>query len=163
MLSDAEYLASPQAMEDLRVLNATFIENFVTNNVAGHDALLHPEFITIQGNGVRLDRAAYLEQWATGFDPEVITYWDTRGELITVIGDVALVRAVNKYVMQREAGTSTGMASYTDTYLYADGAWKCIQAQITPVAEGCGPTDDTIISIYVEGRKVMPATSVAGS
>ena len=34
------YLASPEAMEDLKQLNAQFIENFVRNDVAAHDACL---------------------------------------------------------------------------------------------------------------------------
>ena len=65
------YLASPQAMDDLRELNARFIDNFVTNDVASHDALLHAEFIGVRSDGTRIGRAPYLEQWATGFDPEI--------------------------------------------------------------------------------------------
>ena len=39
---------------------------------------------------------SYLEGWGPGFDPEVIVYWDVRDELITVVGDVALVRSTNQ-------------------------------------------------------------------
>jgi len=46
----------------------------------------------------------------------------------------------------------TGMTTYTDTYLFENGAWKCIQAQITAVAPEHYPSDDTIVSVYVEGR-----------
>jgi hypothetical protein len=145
------YLASSNAMDDLRKLNARFIENFVTNDVASHDALLHAEFIGIRGDGSRIDRASYLEQWASGFDPDVIVYWDVRDELITLVGNVALVRATNKHVFRNAGCDETGMTTYTDTYLHEAGAWKCIQAQITPVAAGKEPADETIVSVYRNG------------
>ena len=85
-------------MDELRALNARFIHNFVTNDVASHDAILHPGFINIWPTGQRWDRATYLKYWATAFDPKVIVYWDVRDELITVIGNVALVRSTNKSI-----------------------------------------------------------------
>jgi hypothetical protein len=144
---------SDQAMNELRALNARFIDNFVTNDVASHDAILHSGFINIWPTGQRWDRATYLKYWATAFDPKVIVYWDVRDELITLIGDVALVRATNKFTRRRDGNEVTGMTTYTDTYLFENSAWKCIQAQITPVAPEHQPADDTIISIYIEGKR----------
>jgi hypothetical protein len=152
---DLDYLASPQAMLDLRALNAQFIENFIRNDVTAHDALLHPDFLYIRGNGARIGRKAYLEGWATGFDPEMIIYWDTRDELITLIGPVALVRATNRYVERVGGVEVSGMAAYTDIYLREEGVWRCIQAQITPVAAGCEPPDETIISVYLKGVRQL--------
>ncbi len=147
------YLASPEAITDLRHLNARFIENFVRNDVAGHDALLHPDFLYVGSTGRRLDRATYLENWATGFDPDVIIYWDVRDELITLVGDVALVRASNKEISCLNGKDVTAMWTYTDIYLYRHGAWSCLQAQISPVAEQHWPGDDTVISVYLRGKK----------
>jgi hypothetical protein len=147
------YTRSPAALRDLSVLNARFIHNFVTNDVPSQDAILHDDFLYITGGGGRVDRETYLKRWATGFDPEVIPYWDVRDELITVIGTVALVRATNKFT-ERHGGTeTTGMANYTDTYVYEHGAWKRIQAQITPVAPEHWPPDSTIISVYINGKR----------
>ena len=145
------YLASSKAMDDLRRLNARFIDNFVTNDVASHDALLHRGFIGVQSDGTRIDRASYLKKWEDGFDPDVIVYWDVRDELITIIGNVALVRSTNKHVIRHDDRDEMGMTTYTDTYLYEDGAWKCIQAQITPIAVGREPADKTIVSVYLNG------------
>ena len=147
------YLASPEAMQDLKLLNAQFIENFVHNDVAAHDALLHPDFLYVGSTGNRVDRAAYLKNWATGFDPDVIIYWDVRDELITRVGDLALVRATNKEVSRINGRDVTCMWTYTDIYLYRFGAWSCLQAQISPVAEHHWPSDDTIISVYLRGVK----------
>jgi len=146
-------LQSAETMHELRVLNARFIHNFVTNDVAPHDAILHPGFINIWPTGQRWDRATYLKYWATAFDPKIIVYWDVRDELITVIGDVALGRATNKHIRRRDGQEVTGMTMYTDTYLFENGAWKCIQAQLTPVAPEHQPADDTIVSIYIEGKR----------
>jgi ketosteroid isomerase-like protein len=142
----------PAVMEELRALNARFIHNFVTNDVASHDAILHPDFMNIWPTGQRWDRATYLKYWATAFDPEVIVYWDVRDELITVVGDVALVRSTNKCTRRRDGAEVTGMTTYTDTYLFENGAWKCIQAQITALAPEHYPSDDTIVRVYIKGR-----------
>ena len=99
----------------------------------------------------RVDRATYLEGWATGFDPEVIVYWDVRDELITVVGNVALVRSTNKETVRQGGEEVTSMSTYTDTYVFEDGRWLCVQAQITPVARRNEPADDTIISVWVMG------------
>lgn len=153
MTPTAAYLASPKAMDDLRKLNAHFIDNFVTNDVRSHDALLHADFVGVRSDGTRIDRAAYLAKWASGFDPDVIVYWDVRDELITLVGDVALVRATNKHVFRHASHEETGMTTYTDTYLYQGGAWKCIQAQITPVTSALEPGDETIVSVYIRGMR----------
>ena len=142
---------SPQTMHELRALNARFIHNFVTNDVTSHDAILHEQFLCIRANGARIDRASYLKQWAAGFSPDVIVYWDVRDELITVIGDVALVRATNKHTVRRDGKETTGMTAYTDTYLFELGEWKCIQAQLTTVAPDQQPGDETIVRVYLKG------------
>lgn len=144
---------SDETMNDLRALNARFIHNFVTNDVPSHDAILHPRFINIWPTGQRWDRATYLKYWATAFDPKVIVYWDVRDEFITIIGDVALVRSTNKHIRRRDGTEVTAMTMYTDTYLFENGAWKCIQAQIMTVAPEYYPSDDTIVSVYIEGKR----------
>ncbi len=138
-------------VDELRRLNARFIHNFVTNDAVRHDALLHPDFMAIQGDGSVLDRAAYLRQWATGFDPDVIPYWDTRGEAITVVGDLALVRSTNVCTVVRDGFASRVATLYTDTYVREAGRWWCVQAQTTPVRLGHVAPEESIVSVYVRG------------
>lgn len=147
----AAYLASPQALADLGRINDQFIENFIRNDVAAHDALLHPSFIHVTADGTRQDRTSYLRDWATGFDPDVVLYWDVRDEAITLVGNVALVRSTNKQIVRRSGTERTGMSTYTDTYIYQNGRWRCIQAQITRVAPGKEPPDSTIKTVYLRG------------
>jgi ketosteroid isomerase-like protein len=137
---------------ELRALNARFINNFITNDVAGHDAILHEGFICITPTGARVSRADYLKAWATGFDAGRIPYFDYRDEKIDVFGDTALVRSTNRSVRMTDGVETGGMTMYTDTYVRDRGQWKCIQAQITPVAPANYPPDETIVRKYVKGK-----------
>ncbi len=139
-------------LPELRALNAKFINNFVTNDVASHDAILHERFRYIGSNGARQERAPYLARWATGFDPAVIVYWDYRDERIDVFGDTALVCSVNKWTMAKDGKETTGMSAYTDIYVREKGSWKCIQAQITGVQPDQYPSDATIVRKWVRGK-----------
>lgn len=142
-----------ETLKTLSALNARFIHNYVTNDVAAHDAILHPDFVCISSSGKRIGRAAYLERWATLFDPAIVTYWDTRDEVITLNGNVALVRATNKHAERNNGTIEIGMTCYTDTYVLEDGKWLCLQAQLTSVSPEHWPPDDTIISVYVNGKR----------
>ena len=137
---------------ELRALNARFIHNFITNDVPSHDTILHRDFICITPMGARVGRADYLKAWATGFDAERIPYYDYRDEKIDVFGDTALVRSTNKSIRLIDGVETVGMTMYTDIYVRRDGAWKCIQAQITPVTPAHYPPDDTIVRKYVRGQ-----------
>jgi len=140
-------------MAELKALNARFIHNYVTNDVSSHDAMMHPDFICIGPRGIRQNRADYLKQWATQFDPEVVVYWDVRDEVITIIDNVALVRSTNKRTIRRDGEDTTTMSTYTDTYLFQKGEWKCIQAQIQTLPPESYPGDDTVISVYIKGKR----------
>ena len=146
-------LAHDDIMAELKALNARFIHNYVTNDVEAHDAMMHPAFICIGPKGIRQNRADYLRQWATQFDPEVVVYWDVRDEVITVIDNVALVRSTNKRTIRRDGTETTGMSTYTDTYLFQKGQWKCIQAQIQTLPPESYPGDETIVSVYIKGKR----------
>ena len=149
-------------LKELHALNRRFIHNFVTNDVPGHDAILHPQFTSISPAGAHLDRATYLRYWKTGFDPKVIIYWDMRDERISVIGDVALVRATNRWVRVINGKETVGMTCYTDSYVRAGGKWLCVQAQLTPVAEANYPPDSTIVVQYRNGVMVAPSAGAPG-
>jgi hypothetical protein len=140
------------AMRQLRALNAKFINNFVTNDTISHDQITHEDFMCITSKGARENKNEYLTRWATGFVPEVIRYWDYRDEYISVFGSVAMVRAVNQYIIFKDGIETTGMTMYTDTYIQENGEWKCVQAQLTPVSPENYPGDETIVKKYIRGE-----------
>lgn len=144
--------AQQTELDQLKEINARFIHNFVTNDVVSHDQIIHPSFICITSQGAWVNREEYLKAWASGFDPQVIVYWDYRNEKITLVGNTALVRSVNKYIIIKGGEEIAGMSQYTDTYVKEDGRWKCIQAQITPVSPANYPPDETIVKKYVKGK-----------
>lgn len=147
--------ANAQTTDDLtqlKALNAKFIHNYVTNDVASHDKIIHENFTYINSKGHWVSREDYLRDWKTGFDPEQIIYWDYRDERITIVGSTALVRSVNKCISIDSGKETTGMTLYTDTYIKEKGVWKCIQAQITVLAPENYPADDTIVRKYIKGK-----------
>ena len=142
---------SDDSLRDLSALNARFINNFVASDVEAHDRIIHPRFICIMPNGARLGRDAYLAYWARAFDPDEFLYFDYRDEAIAVFANVGLVRSATKYIRRANGKEHVGMNLYTDTYLEEGGAWKCIQAQLTPLAAEHYPGDDTIVQAWVNG------------
>jgi hypothetical protein len=142
----------PDDLAQLKALNAKFIHNFVTNDVPSHDKIIHEKFQYINSRGKWVNRKDYLENWKTGFDPEKIIYWDYRFEKISIIGTTALVRSVNKCTIRDNGNEITDMTQYTDVYVKENGAWKCIQAQITKVTPENYPSDDTIVKKYIKGK-----------
>ena len=153
MQTGASRLPHDDLVAELKALNARFIHNYVTNDVDSHDAMMHPDFICIGPKGTRQNRADYLRQWAMQFDSEVVVYWDVRDEVITIIDNVALVRSTNKRTIRRDGTETTGMSTYTDTYLFQKGQWKCIQAQIQTLPPESYPGDETIVSVYIKGKR----------
>ena len=140
------------ALETLKKINAHFIHNYVTNDAEAHDKILHPDFVSLSTSGRVENRADYLERWKTGFDPDVIVYWDYRDEFISIFDAFALVRSVNRHVVVGQDGKETvGMTRYTDTYVCENGVWLCVQAQLTAVAPKNYPGDETIVRRYIRG------------
>jgi ketosteroid isomerase-like protein len=130
----------------LKALNATFIHNFVTNDTVSHSKIIHPDFVCINSTGKMIGRKEYLDDWLHGFDGFI--YWDYRNEQISIFGNMALVRAQNKYTFIKDGKEFSGMSMYTDTYIKEGGEWKCVQAQLLKVSpENCSG-DETIVRKY---------------
>jgi ketosteroid isomerase-like protein len=136
-------------------LNRQFIANHVANDAVAHARLLHPQFTYLGSTGQWLDRQDYLRGWAHWFDAGRMVYWDMRDERIDVFGAVALVSACNKSIELVGGEEHVSFAAYTDTYLLEDGRWRCIRAQIGPVAEDNWPLDSTIVCAYHHGIRAV--------
>jgi hypothetical protein len=141
----------PPEVQALRALNKRFIHNFVTNDRPSHEAILHPAFRSIATTGQQIDRATYLANWAAGFSPDTIPYWDMRDERITVAGATATVTAVNSWIWRQPTSDVHGMTCYTDTYVLTPQGWLCLLAQLTPMQAQHYPKDDTIVVKYHRG------------
>lgn len=85
-----------------------------------------------------------------------------RDQRITVIGDMALVRAVTQWVRVLSGEAKLGMTCYTDTYVLVSERWLCVQAHLTSVAPAHYPPDSTTVVQYKKGVMVEPPEVPAG-
>src|SRR5579859_588935 len=119
--------------EALSKLNARFIINFITEDAAYHDLIIHRDFICIESNGAIVGREKYLKDWATGYQDSGYDTFGYTDEFIRIFGNAALIRAKTNYTKKKDGTVIKGSTIYTDTYVKENGQWLCVQAQITPI------------------------------
>jgi hypothetical protein len=117
----------------LSALNAKFIKNYVTNDTASHNTIVHKDFVYISSSGKIVPRDTYMNNWAHDYDPKVYKSFEYSNEFIRVFGNMALVRANNTFSWMENGKLKHGKTVYTDTYVKENGRWWCVQAQITDV------------------------------
>lgn len=125
--------ASADDLETLSTLNAQFIRNFINQDTAAHNKIIHRDFVCIQGNGSVVGRDEYIKGWASGYSHSGYKSFAFTDELIRIFGNLALVRSRTPYTKEVDGKIVSGSSVYTDTYIKENGRWWCIQAQITPV------------------------------
>jgi hypothetical protein len=116
----------------LSKLNAKFIHNFVTQDAATHDQIIHKDFVCIESTGAIVQRDAYIKGWATGYRDSGYKTFDYTDEFIRIFGSTALIRSRTVYTKEKDGVIISGSSIYTDTYVKENGRWLCVQAQITP-------------------------------
>jgi hypothetical protein len=119
----------------LSALNAQFIQNYMTNDTASHNKIIHRDFVCIEGSGTIVGREEYLREWAHGYDPKVFISFTYEDEFIRIFGNIALVRSKNVYARKIDGKIVNGSTIYTDTYVKENGKWSCVQAQITGIKQ----------------------------
>ncbi|PSL45379.1 uncharacterized protein DUF4440 [Chitinophaga niastensis] len=119
--------------EQLSALNAKFIKNFMTNDVASHNEIIHPDFVYISMSGKIVNRDEYMKAWAHGWNDKVDKSFTYKDEVIRIFGEMALVRSNTFYSWLENGKLMQGKTVYTDTYIKEKGRWWCVQAQITAV------------------------------
>ena len=117
----------------LSALNAKFIKNYVTNDTASHNTIVHKDFVYISSSGKIVPREAYMNNWAHDYDPKIYKSFEYNNEVIRIFGNMALVRANNTFSWMENGKLRHGKTVYTDTYVKENGRWWCVQAQITNV------------------------------
>lgn len=117
----------------LSALNAKFIKNYITNDTASHNTIVHKDFVYISSSGKIIPRDVYMNNWAHDYDPKVYQSFEYSNEFIRVFGNMALVRANNTFSWVENGTLKHGKTVYTDTYVKENGRWWCVQAQITEV------------------------------
>lgn len=119
--------------EKLSRLNALFIKNFIKQDTATHNELIHTDFVCIEGDGTIASRKEYTKAWATDYDKGKFTDFSITDEHIRIFGNMALVRSKTVYTRLQDGKEIAGNSIYTDTYIKENDRWWCVQAQITPI------------------------------
>lgn len=119
----------------LSELNARFIKNFLTQDTASHNKIIHRDFICIESSGAIVGREEYMKNWATDFDNSGYITFSYTDEVIRIFGNMALVRSKTVYTKSIDGKTIEGSTIYTDTYIKEGGKWLCVQAHITPLKQ----------------------------
>jgi len=136
VIEDGGISASGRTQSDsarLSALNKQFIQNFLHQDVAAHNEIIHPNFVCIESDGKVVHREEYLKNWASDYDHSGYQSFDYTDESIRIFHNMALVRAKTVYTKSVGGKMVKGYTVYTDTYVKEHGQWKCVQAQITPV------------------------------
>lgn len=117
----------------LSKINAQFIHNFITQDAAAHNRIIHNDFVCIESNGSIINRGTYLKNWATDYENSGCISFTHTDEVIRIFDDIALVRSKTTAVRKINGSILTQYTVYTDTYKKENDTWQCIQVQITPV------------------------------
>jgi ketosteroid isomerase-like protein len=123
-----------QDSAELSALNRQFIENFIRQDAVHHNEIIHKDFVCIQNDGSIVGREDYMKGWVGAYTHSGYTDFSYTDETIRIFGDVALVRSKTVYTKKIGDKVLKGNSVYTDTYVKENQHWKCVQAQITPVA-----------------------------
>src|SRR5882724_3457762 len=71
VIEDGGISASGRTQSDsarLSALNKQFIRNFLQQDVAAHNEIIHPNFVCIESDGSIVHREEYLKNWASDYD-----------------------------------------------------------------------------------------------
>ena len=89
-----------QSSKDETVLisiNRQFIRNFLNNDTAEHNKIIHPSnFLFIGPNGKLLARNEYMQAWAHGYDKTIMPEFDLEEVQVRVFDNMALIVAKTK-------------------------------------------------------------------
>jgi len=119
----------------LTSINRRFIRNFLNNDTIEHNKIIHPsKFLFIGTNGKLLDRNEYMQAWAHGYDKTVMPEFDLEEVQVRIFDNMALIVAKTKDKKMKDGEYVTGETMYTDTYIKEKGQWKCVQVQLTMIA-----------------------------
>jgi hypothetical protein len=116
-------------------INRQFIRNFLNNDTVEHTKIIHPtNFLFIGTNGKLLDRNEYMQSWAHGYDRTVMPEFSLEEVQVRMFSNMALVVAKTKDKKIKDGAYVTGETRYIDTYIKEKGEWKCVQVQLTRIA-----------------------------
>ncbi len=114
------------AVAAVRILNQEYIDAARTNDATWFEEHLAEEAVVVLSNGQRLRKAGFLAMVKD--EPRSYRSLTVRDATIRVFGATVQVDADAPWHL---SDGSEGISRYIDTYLWLDGRWQVISAQIT--------------------------------
>jgi hypothetical protein len=115
-----------EAVAELHSANDRFIRAFVESDTSWYATHLSGDFVCTLADGRRIDKARFLRRIAAGPGVTNVRYDEVD---VRLLGDVALVQGVT-HCLRDGVPEST---RYTDIWLFREGMWQAVAAQLTPV------------------------------
>lgn len=109
----------------LSELNHNYVRSVDQADVKWFDQHLALDFMNINPDGSRLDRAGFLAQIGRGSAVKDIREHDVK---IRVLGDYAVIHARTSY--KKPDGTE-GAGWYTDDWQLQPEGWRCVSAHVS--------------------------------
>ena len=109
----------------IRELNLQFLDAMATGDTGWFARRLAEDFVFIEGDGQIRDRPGFVAQIAGG---PVFSAYELDEVHVRVFGEVALLQASGRFI--RTDG-SIGMSRYVDVYVWTNGEWRIVSAQVT--------------------------------
>ena len=106
-------------------LNHNYVRSVDQADVKWFDQHLAQDFMNINPDGSRLDRAGFLAQIAP---PCRISELEAQDVRVRILGEVAIIHARTTY---RKPDGQAGAGRYTDVWMRRDGRWRCVSAHVT--------------------------------
>jgi ketosteroid isomerase-like protein len=75
-----------------------------------------------------------MQAWAHGYDKTRMPEFHLEEVQIRMFNDMALIVARTKEKKIKDGSYVIGETRYTDTYIKEKGEWKCVQVQLTRIA-----------------------------
>jgi hypothetical protein len=125
---DAKSAASDEAIAAVRVLNQQYIAAARTNDARWFHQQLADEAVIVLGDGRRLRKAEFLAMLSE--EPRNYRSLSVRDVTLRACGTTVQVDGDAPWEL--DDGTS-GVSRYIDTWIWLEGHWQVISAQVTPL------------------------------
>jgi len=127
---DAEPGSAAEAIAAVRVLNQQYIAAARTNDAEWFRRQVADDAVILLGDGRRLRKPDFLALLSD--EPKLYRSLAVRDVTLRSFGPIVQVDADAPWEL---ADGTTGVSRYIDTWIWLEGRWQVISAQVTPLAE----------------------------
>ena len=114
---------------EVAALNLEYLDAALANDATWFRRHLSEDVVVILDRGQRLRKPEFLA--TLGNEPGTYRSLAARGVVVRVFGEAVQVDAEAPWEL---CDGATGVSRYIDTWIWLDGRWQVVSAQVTPAA-----------------------------